>query len=129
VLAQNAGMDSEPADLHAFYRRYLERCNEHRFGELAEFVAPDVAVNDVVVGIDAYGDGLASLVAAMPDYHWDLRRLLIDGSWLSARLIDTGTTRAGEAFTLQEFAMYHVADDRIVAAWGDLDPPRLPIER
>jgi hypothetical protein len=35
-------MESEPEDLLAFYRRYLKRCNEHRFDEPGEFVADDV---------------------------------------------------------------------------------------
>ena len=30
-------MNCDRADLDAFYRRYLQRCNEHRFGELGEF--------------------------------------------------------------------------------------------
>ena len=31
-------MECEHAELGAFYRRYLQRCNEHRFFELSEFV-------------------------------------------------------------------------------------------
>ena len=31
-------MNCDRAELEAFYRRYLQRCNEHRFGELGEFV-------------------------------------------------------------------------------------------
>jgi hypothetical protein len=32
-------------ELTAFYRRYNGFCNEHRFDDLAEFVAPDVVIN------------------------------------------------------------------------------------
>ena len=35
-------MDFDPDTLPTFYRRYLGRCNEHRFDELGEFVADDV---------------------------------------------------------------------------------------
>ena len=50
-------------DLRDFYRRYLERCNDHRFDELGSFVAPDVRVNDVLTGVEGYAAGLAGVVA------------------------------------------------------------------
>lgn len=118
-------MECERADLEAFYRRYLQRCNEHRFEALGEFVDENVVVNDAVHGLRAYAAGLAGVSDAFPDFHWDLRRLLVDGCWLSARLIDTGTTRAGRALTLQEFATYRIEDGRIAAVWGDLEAVRL----
>ena len=55
------------------------------------------------------------------DLHWDRRHLLIDCGWLSAHLIDTYNTPAGPVASLQEFAMYHVNDGRIVQVWGDLE--------
>jgi predicted ester cyclase len=111
-------MATERAELEAFYRRYLQRCNEHRFDELDEFVDEHVEVNGVVQGLRGYAEGLGAVVEAVPDYHWDLRRLLVDRSWLSAHLIDTGTTSAGRPISIQEFAMYRVADGRIVGDHG-----------
>jgi predicted ester cyclase len=73
----------------AFYRRYLQRCNEHRFDELGEFVANDV--NGPIVGLSRYIAGLHAVVKAFPDYHWELQRLLVDDQWLAARLSGTGT--------------------------------------
>jgi hypothetical protein len=40
-------------ELAAFYRRYNACCNEHRFGDLAEFVACDVAIDGSDRGLDA----------------------------------------------------------------------------
>jgi predicted ester cyclase len=120
-------MASEHAGLEAFYQRYLQRCNEHRFDELDEFVDEHVEVNDAVQGLHGYAEGLGAVVEAVPDYHWDLRRLLVDGCWLSARLIGTGTTSAGRRISIQEFAMYRVAGGRIIEVWGDLDGGRLAI--
>jgi predicted ester cyclase len=57
-------MGEHRAELHAFYTRYLQRCNEHRFSELAGFVADDVEVNDAAMGLAGYGDGLQSVVDA-----------------------------------------------------------------
>jgi predicted ester cyclase len=63
-------MGDDRAELHAFYPRYLQRCNEHRFSELAEFVADDVEVNDAAMGLAGYGDGLRTVVDTFPDFHW-----------------------------------------------------------
>ena len=92
-------MGDDHAEMRAFYERYLQRCNEHRFSDLAEFVADDVAVNDSVTGRQGYGAGLQTVIETFPDFHWDLRRLLVDDCWLSARLVDTGTARSGRSIS------------------------------
>ena len=112
-----------------FYERYIARCNEHRFAELGEFVAPDVRVNGAPMGFDGYAAGLESVVNAFPDYHWDLQHLLVDGDWLSAHLIDTGThtgpfldvPATGRVITAPEFSLYRLQDGKIADCWGDLD--------
>ncbi len=52
----------------AFYERYLQRCNEHRFAELGEFVADDV--NGPSEGLQGYAEGLKAVVSGFPDYRW-----------------------------------------------------------
>jgi predicted ester cyclase len=118
-------MDGERAELEAFYRRYIQRCNERGFDDLGEFVDRDVEVNGEPHGLQAYGEGLASVIEIVPDFHWDLRHLLIDGCWLSAHLTDTGTAAGNRPLTIQEFAVYRLAAGRIVEVWGDLDRSRL----
>ena len=88
-------MKSEREDLLFFYRRYLQRCNEHRFDELGEFVAEDV--NGPMEGLSRYVAGLHAVVEAFPDYQWELQRLLVDGEWLAARLYETGTHTGPQA--------------------------------
>ena len=41
----------ERTELAAFYRRYIGRCNEHRFDGLGEFVDQHVEVNGGVHGL------------------------------------------------------------------------------
>ncbi|TCC07760.1 ester cyclase [Kribbella soli] len=115
----------ERGDLEEFYRRYLQRCNEYRFEGLGEFIDDRVEVNGAPHDVRRYAAGLRNVVQEYPDFHWDLRHLLIDGGWLSAHLIDTYTAPAGRSVSLQELAMYHVKDGRIVQVWGDLDHARL----
>jgi len=118
-------MEPDPA---AFYRRYLACCNDYRFEELAEFVAGEVRVNGVAQGADQYIAGLRAVVEAFPDYHWELRQLLVDGDFLAARLTDTGThtgtfrdvPATGRAISVQELAIYRLSDGRIAECWGDL---------
>jgi predicted ester cyclase len=116
--------------METFYRRYLEHCNEHRFDELGDFVDPEVEVNGAPTGLDQYAAGLRSVIEAFPDYHWDLQHLLVDGDWLSAHLIDTGTHTGGPFLDLpptgrtiraHEFALYHLTTGKITASWGNLD--------
>jgi predicted ester cyclase len=112
--------------LLAFYDRYLQRCNEHRFDELGEFVADDV--NGPAEGLSCYVAGLHAIVEGFPDYQWDLQRLLIDGQWLAARLYGAGTHTGpfrgigatGRAIRTQELVIYRVADGKIAECWGDL---------
>ena len=54
-------------ELAAFYHRYNPCCNEHRFDELAEFVARDVAIDGTDRGLDAYAAELRAAVRAFPD--------------------------------------------------------------
>ncbi len=113
----------------AFYRHYLAACNAHAFDRLSAFVAGDVQVNDSPRGLRAYVAGLRSVVRAFPDYHWQLRSLLIDGDSIAAHFNDTGThlgeflgiPPTGRRISRQEFAIYRLKDDRIAEAWVTAD--------
>jgi predicted ester cyclase len=119
-------MKSEREDLLLFYRSYLQRCNEHRFDELGEFVAEDV--NGPTEELSRYVAGLRAVVEEFPDYRWDLQRLLVDGEWLAARLYGTGThtgplrgiAATGRVIRTQELVIYRTVDGMIVECWGDL---------
>lgn len=117
----------------ASYAAYLERCNEHRFDELAEFVHDDVVVNGVPVGLAGYAAGLRDVVHAFADYRWELRHLVADEQQIAVHLADTGThtgTRWGIAPTgrrvwTDEFAHYRLADGRIAEVWVTADDLRV----
>lgn len=115
--------------LDALYRRYNACCNAHEFDRLGEFVASEVQVNGEVQGLQNYVRGLEAVVQAFPDYRWNLRHLLVDGEWLAAHFIDTGThagtflelSGTGWKVSTQEFALYRVAGSRIVEVWVTAD--------
>jgi predicted ester cyclase len=113
-------------ELAAFYRRYNACCNEHRYEDLAEFVARDVAIDGSYRGLAAYVAELRAVVGAFPDYRWEVRRLVIDAPWIAAQLTDTGTHRAafqgiqatGRSVSVPEFAVYRVDAGHIAEVWG-----------
>jgi predicted ester cyclase len=120
-------------ELTAFYRRYNACCNAHDFGRLHEFVEPEVTVDGERRRLDDYAGALLAVVDAFPDYRWDLRHLLVDGEWIAAHFVDTGTHRGtflgvpatGRAVTAQEFAFYRVPAGRIAEVWGTADDLRI----
>ena len=113
-------------EVAAFYRRYNACCNEHRFEDLAEFVAPGVVINGTDSGLENYAENLRFIVRAFPDFRWELRRLVVDAPWIAAHLTDTGTHRetfegveaTGRAVSTEEFAFYRLDADRIAEVWG-----------
>lgn len=118
------------SDLAAWCRRYLSRCNEHRFGALAEFVASDVRVNDgEQQDLGTYVQGLRQVVQAFPDYHWDLQHLIVENGLIFAHFIDTGThggeflgvPATGRRVSTRECAVYRVANGKIAEVWVAAD--------
>jgi predicted ester cyclase len=104
------------------YARYIAICNAHRFELLDELVAQDVRVDGTFRGLDRYIADLQTLVDIFPDYHWELQHLVVDGAWMAAHLLDTGTQAlafggvapAGCRFAVADFALYQLHERRIV---------------
>lgn len=120
-------MDKE--QLATFYRRYIQCWNERRLDEVREFVADDVRINDAEKDPEQYLAGMDDFFSAFPDYHWELRQLLVDGDWISAHFTVTGTHQGtflgvpatGRAIASQEFAVYRISDGKISEVWGTVD--------
>jgi predicted ester cyclase len=116
-------------ELEAFYRRYNRLCNEHRFDELGTYVAADVEADGQPRGLDGYAEALEAVVRAFPDYRWDIRHLLVDGSLVAGHFVTAGTHEGtflgvpptGRRVSTQEFAVYRVAEGRIAEVWGTAD--------
>jgi len=117
------------SDLASWYARYNEVCNSHRFDLLVDYVHPDVRVNGEVQGLEGYVAGLESVVAAFPDYRWELQHLLVSGDWLAAHFRDTGrhsgpflgVPASNRRVETQEFAFYRIADGLVVEVWVTAD--------
>jgi aspartyl-tRNA synthetase len=112
-----------------FYRRYIECWNERRLTELLGYVADGVLVNGVPHSPAEYVANMDDVFTAFPDFHWELRHLLIDGHQLAAHFTITGTHRGpflgvpptGRSFVSQEFAVYRIVDHQITEVCGTAD--------
>ncbi|GAA4879542.1 ester cyclase [Actinomycetospora straminea] len=109
-------------DLRAFYRRYVATLDAHRLDEMDRFVADDVVLNGEPGTRDDVVADMRRIVDAVPDFHWEVTELLVDGDRIAARVVNTGTPVAewrgivptGASFEIVEYAIYRVADGRFV---------------
>jgi predicted ester cyclase len=108
--------------LRDFYTRYLAMLNSHDLRGLAGFVHDEITYYGDHATRDQVAAGLAGLLDAVPDLHWELRDLTVDGEHLAARLINTGTPAkewlgvapTGASFAIAEYAVYRVREGRFV---------------
>lgn len=130
---------SAATDLRDFYQRYIAALNAHEFDGMDEFINDQTTLN----GERATRDDLLAVqrqdVDAVPDLHWELQELLVDGNRIAARLINTGTpvqewlgvAPTGASFEIIEYAIYEVRAGRFVhmTALHDARTMRRQLER
>jgi predicted ester cyclase len=106
--------------LREFYDRYIAALNERDFDAMDQFIHDEVTLNGKAA---TRGDILAvqrDEVGSVPDLHWVLTNLIVDGDRLGAQLINTGTPAkefvgvapTGASFEVVEYAVYQVVDGR-----------------
>jgi steroid delta-isomerase-like uncharacterized protein len=116
----------ELADLYA---AYLEACNDHDFDRMTTFYAPTIKVNDAPMDRDKVAPQFAPIVAAFPDWHWEVRHLAIadDVIWLHFTVTGThrgdfaGIAPTGRRVTLPEVTIYRVEDGKFADVWDFAD--------
>lgn len=107
-------------ELRDFYERYIAALNARDFDVMDEFIHDDVTLNGKAVRRDDILAVQRDEVGAVPDLHWQLTNLIIDGDRLGAQLINTGTPikrfvgvdPSGASFEVVEYAVYQVRDGR-----------------
>jgi SnoaL-like domain len=68
----------------SLYLSYLEYCNEHDFDRISSFYTSTIKVNDVPMDPAAVAAQFAPLFSAFPDWHWEIRNLVVDGDYIAA---------------------------------------------
>lgn len=107
-------------DLREFYDRYIAALNARDFDVMKDFIHDEVTLNGTPVKRNDIVAVQRDEVGAVPDLHWVLTNLIVDGDRLGAQLINTGTpakefvgaTPTGASFKVVEYAVYQVIDGR-----------------
>ena len=116
-------------ELRAFYLRYVELANAREFERMADFAHEEVVMNGTRVRMSDMVAEFHRHVDAVPDFHWEVEDLLVDGNRIAARLTDTGTpvkewnglAPTGASVTFAETAFYQVQDGRFSVMWYLMD--------
>jgi steroid delta-isomerase-like uncharacterized protein len=113
----------------SLYLSYLEYCNEHDFDRMASFYTSTIKVNDVPMDPAAVTAQFSPLISAFPDWHWEMRHLVLDGNYIAVHFTVTGTHRGtfqrieatGRRVTISEFTLYHLEDGKFAEVWDYTD--------
>jgi steroid delta-isomerase-like uncharacterized protein len=115
----------------SLYLSYLEYCNEHDLDGMASFYTSTIKVNDLPMDPAAVSAQFEPLFSAFPDWHWEIRNLVVDGDHIAVHFTVTGTHRAafqgieatGRRVTSSEFTFYRLEDGKFAEVWdlADMD--------
>ena len=116
-------------DYEVLYLSYLNYCNEHDVDRMASFYTSPIKVDDVAMDPAAVTAQFAPLFSAFPDWHWEMRHLVIDGDYIAVHFTVTGTQRGafqgteatGRRVAISEFTLYHVEDGKFAEVWDLTD--------
>lgn len=116
-------------EYRSLYLSYLEHCNEHDFDRMASFYTPTIKVNDVPMDPAAVTAQFVPLISAFPDWHWEMRHLVVDGDDIAVHFTVTGTHRGafqgieatGRRVGVSEFTLYRVEDGKFAEVWDLTD--------
>jgi len=115
--------------LRSLYLSYLECCNEHDVDRMASFYTSTIKVNDVPMDPATVAAQFPPLFSAFPDWHWEIRHLVVDGDNIAVHFTVTGTHRGvfreieatGRRVTTSEFTFYHIEDGKFAEVWDLTD--------
>jgi predicted ester cyclase len=107
-------------DLRDFYGRYIAALNARDFDVMDQFIHDEVTLDGKPSTREAILAVQRDEASAVPDLHWELTNLIIDGDRLGAQLVNTGRPAktfvglkaTGASFEVVEYAVYQVIDGR-----------------
>ncbi|MEU6584026.1 ester cyclase [Nocardia sp. NPDC046763] len=113
----------------SLYLSYLDYCNEHDLNRMASFYTSTIKVNDVPMDPAAVTAQFSPLISAFPDWHWEMRHLVVDGNYIAVHFTVTGTRRGtfqgieatDRLVTIPEFTLYHFEDGKFAEVWDYTD--------
>ena len=115
----------------SLYLSYLDYCNVHDLDRMTSFYTSTIKVNDLPMDPAAVAAQFAPLFSAFPDWHWEIRTLVVDCDYIAGHFAVTGTHRGafqgieatGRRVTISEFTFYRLEDGKFAEVWdlADMD--------
>lgn len=126
AATQNTAASEE---LRALYYSYLEHCNAHKFKGMESFYTSPININDEPWAPSKVTEQFGPLIAAFPDWHWEIRHLTIENGFIALHFRITGTHQGnfhgieptGRLITTTQFTLYRVEEGKFTDVWDDLD--------
>jgi len=120
--AAQKGNTMSDFDVRAFYGRYMEALNAHEFDRMDEFVHDSIVMHSQPSSREALVAQLHSITDAVPDFHWEITDLAINGETVAVRAINTGTPTkewlgvppSGKPIEIAEYAIYTIRDGKFL---------------
>lgn len=108
---------------------YLDACNAHDFDRMASFYTSTIRVNDIPMDATEVTTQFVPLVSAFPDWHWEVRHLVVDGDYIALHFEVTGSHRGtfqgieatGRRVAISQFTLYRVQSGKFSEVWDFAD--------
>ena len=122
--------DSIKDEAHrALFQKYLGYCNAHDWQGMQSLYASPISINDEPWSPTQVTDQFKPLVAAFPDWRWDVRHVTTDGHIFSFHLKVTGTHQGtfqgieptGRKVSTTQYTLYHLEDGKFTEVWDLVD--------
>jgi predicted ester cyclase len=113
----------------SLYQSYLTYCNNHDFDSMASFYTPTIKVNDAPMDPATVTAQFAPLISAFPDWHWEMRHIVVDDDDIVVHFTVTGThlgafqgiEATGRRVAVSEFTLYRLEGGKFAEVFDLLD--------
>ena len=115
----------------SLYLSYLECCNEHDIDRMASFYTSTIRINEAPMDPAAVAAQFTPLFSAFPDWHWEIRNLVVEGDYIAGHFMVTGTHQGAfqeieatdRRVTISEFTFYRIENGKFAEVWdlADMD--------
>ena len=121
-----------PEENKALVRRTIEALNERNWAAYDEAFSSDIVLHNAsrtIQGLQAHKHYVSMLLTAFPDLHFTIEDLIAEGDKVVDRYTARGThtgalmdmAPTGKRFTATAISINHIANDKVVEQWFNVD--------
>lgn len=113
----------------SLYQSYLDYCNKHDFESMTSFYTPTIKVNGVPMDPASVTAQFEPLIAGFPDWHWEMRHIVVDDENIVVHFNVTGTHHGtfagieatGRQIAVAEFTLYRLEEGKFAEVFDLVD--------